>query len=308
MAERVDVKLRASSSGTVRRRLRTSAVLALAGVLLGGCGAAESPGPTNTAPGYRVEDPGPVHVHGLGVNPADGALFIATHTGLYRSAAGQTRAKRVGRRLQDTMGFTVIGPDRFLGSGHPDGRDRLPPFLGLIRSTDAGRRWRAVSLLGKRDFHALEAAGGRVYGYGSDFQTREQGLLVSADGGRTWSARRAPEPLLTLSAHGARPERVLAGGTRAIWRSDDGARAWRRLEGPGGLVAAGPDGRAYRVSLDGSVAVSHDAGSTWRAGGRVGGEPAAFELSGGNLYVALHDGTIKQSADEGRTWRVRSAP
>jgi hypothetical protein len=27
-------------------------------------------------------DPGPVHVHGLGINPADEALFIATHTGL----------------------------------------------------------------------------------------------------------------------------------------------------------------------------------------------------------------------------------
>jgi hypothetical protein len=33
-------------------------------------------------------DPGPVHVHGLGINPADDALFIATHTGLYRVDEG----------------------------------------------------------------------------------------------------------------------------------------------------------------------------------------------------------------------------
>jgi hypothetical protein len=38
--------------------------------------------------GLSAADPGPVHVHGLGVNPADGALFIATHTGLYRVDAG----------------------------------------------------------------------------------------------------------------------------------------------------------------------------------------------------------------------------
>ena len=70
------------------------------------------------------------------------------------------------------MGFTVTGPDRFLGSGHPDGREGLPPFLGLIRSTDAGRTWERVSLLGKRDFHVLEAAGERIYGFGSGFESR----------------------------------------------------------------------------------------------------------------------------------------
>jgi hypothetical protein len=116
-----------------------------------------------------IEDPGPVHVHGLGVNPADGALFVATHTGLFRAGPGERRARRVAGRYQDTMGFTVTGPDRFLGSGHPDGREDLPPFLGLIRSTDAGRTWEPVSLLGERDFHVLEAAGERIYGYGSDF-------------------------------------------------------------------------------------------------------------------------------------------
>jgi hypothetical protein len=88
------------------------------------------------------EDPGPVHVHGLGVNPADGALFIATHTGLYRVGQGQRKAARVGGRYQDTMGFTIVGPNRFLGSGHPDINEAqeqgLPGLLGLIESTDSG--------------------------------------------------------------------------------------------------------------------------------------------------------------------------
>ncbi len=90
------------------------------------------------------------------------------------------------------MGFTVVGPDHFLGSGHPDGRDDLPPFLGLIESTDAARTWEPVSLLGEADFHVLEASGRRVYGFGSDFETREQRFLVSGDGGRTSSVRSRP--------------------------------------------------------------------------------------------------------------------
>lgn len=298
-----------ATGAAISLRLTAWAALTAVALLIGGCGGSEETGPTKLAPGFRSEDLGPVHVHGLGINPADGALLIATHTGLYRSEPGQSTSKRVGDRLQDTMGFTITGPDRFLGSGHPDGRDRLPPFLGLIRSTDAGRSWRPVSLLGKRDFHALEAVGQLVYGYGSDFRTREPGLLVSQDGGRSWSRRRAPEPLLTLSVDDARPEQVLAGGEGAVWRSDDGARTWRRLASPGGLVAWARGGRAYRVTADGSVSVSDDADRTWRSTrAAVGGEPAAFESVDNELYVALHDGTVKRSSDGGRTWRVRSKP
>jgi len=141
-----------------------------------GCGGDEADG-DDARP--SVGDPGPVHVHGLGINPADNALFIATHTGLFRSPEGTRTAKRVGGRFQDTMGFTVVGPDRFLGSGHPDGREGLPPFLGLIRSQDAGKSWKPISLLGKQDFHVLEASGRAVYcyGYGADFASREQALL-----------------------------------------------------------------------------------------------------------------------------------
>jgi hypothetical protein len=108
-----------------------------------------------------VTDPPPEHVHGLGINPADGALFIATHTGLFRMEAGSDSAERVGELLQDTMGFAVVGPDRFLGSGHPDLRSDLPPLLGLIRSGDGGLTWDSVSLLGEADFHALRVDGDR---------------------------------------------------------------------------------------------------------------------------------------------------
>jgi photosystem II stability/assembly factor-like uncharacterized protein len=143
-------------------------------------------------------------VHGLGINPSDGAFFVATHPGLFRAAAVEKRSRRVADRYQGHDGLHVTGPDRFLGSGHPDGSDGLPPFLGLVRSTGAGS--------------------------------------------------------------------------------------------------------VCRVRLDGSVDRSTDGGRSWEQTGDAGGQPAAFEIVGDELYVALHDGTIKRSRDQGRTWRLRSRP
>ena len=254
-----------------------------------------------------IDDPGPVHVHGLGVNPADGALFVATHTGLFRAAAGEQRARRVAGRYQDTMGFTVTGPDEFLGSGHPDGRENLPPFLGLIRSTDAGRSWRPVSLLGKRDFHVLEAAGRRIFGYGSDFESKEATLLVSNDGGRSWEERPPPEPLISLAIDPADPDHVVASGERTTYSSTDAGRNWRPLgEDPG--LFAWTRRVLCRVGGVGDISCSGDGGASWRTVGAIDGQPAAFDDAGDELYVALHDGTVKRSTDDGATWTVRAKP
>ena len=255
-----------------------------------------------------VADPGPVHVHGLGVNPADGALFVATHTGLFRAAKGQLRAKRVANRFQDTMGFTVTGPDTFLGSGHPDGRDDLPPFLGLIRSTDAGVTWKPVSLLGERDFHVLEAAVPRIYGYGSDFDSREAGLLVSNDRGSSWEDRTAPEPLVSLAIDPRDSDHVVASGERGTYSSTDAGGGWRPLSDQAGLLAWTAPEALSLVGPDGSVSRSSDGGRSWQSVGEIDGRPAALDADGGDLYVALHDGRVERSSDGGRTWTLRSAP
>jgi hypothetical protein len=279
-------------------------VVAAAAAACGGSDDEASP----SANGPVIEDPGPVHVHGLGINEADGALFVATHTGLFRAAPGERRASRVGGRFQDTMGFTVVGPNHFLGSGHPDGRDKLPPFLGLIRTRDAGRDWDPVSLLGKRDFHVLEASGRRIYGYGTDYESRQGGLLVSDDGGQSWQERLVPEPLLSLAIDPQDSDRVLASGEQGVYRSTDAAQGWRPLSDEAGLLAWAQREAAYLVTLDGRVSRSADAGLSWEEVGDIGGQPAAFENAGRDLYAALHDGTVKVSNDGGRTWTVRSRP
>ena len=261
---------------------------------------------SGTAP--KVEDPGAIHVHGLGVNPKDDALFVATHTGLFRAPQGEATAKRVADRYQDTMGFTVVGPDRFLGSGHPDAREGLPPFLGLIRSTDAGNTWQEVSLMGQVDFHVLEASGDLVYGFGSDFDTQAQQLLVSSDGGKSWKKRGTPGGLFSLAISPDDARHVVATTEEGLIASTDAGESWQPLDAEPGLVAWLRSGTLAVVDGRGRTLTSEDDGGSFEPRGEIGGEPAAFDSAGDELYAALHDGTVKRSTDGGRSWSIRSRP
>jgi hypothetical protein len=290
------------------------ALLALSGAIIAVTVLALTPG-GNDGEGTAIRDllapsdPGPVHVHGLGINPADKALFIATHTGTYRVPSGAEQAARVGDSRQDIMGFTIVGPNRFLGSGHPDVQARqqqnLPPNLGLIESTDGGRTWMPISLLGQADFHVLRSRGKRVYG----FDSTNGRLLVSGDGGKTWNQRPIPGSLFDLALHPRRPSQVIASTERGLITSADDARTWRVLGGNVGLLAWPHPARLLLVDGAGQVHVSSDSGRRWSAIGDIGGQPAAFfAQTAQKLYVALHDGTVKRSADRGRSWEVRSTP
>lgn len=250
-------------------------------------------------------DPGPVHVHGLGVNPADGALFIATHTGLYRLDPGDEKAARVGDSHQDIMGFTVAGPNRFLGSGHPDPRDDLPPLLGLIESTDSGESWESVSLLGEADFHVLRFAGGRVYGYDAS----NDRLLMSPDSGRSWRRLSSPGPLIDLAVDPAGGGRLVGASSDGLFESRDGGESWNRVNATVGLIAWPSREQLYVVDGGGRLFRSVNGVRELEPRGSIGGEPAAFLATGEDeLFVALHDGTIKRSDDAGVTWAVRSTP
>jgi photosystem II stability/assembly factor-like uncharacterized protein len=248
-------------------------------------------------------------VHGLGVNPADGALFIATHTGLFRVSEGESSAVRVGDNYQDTMGFTVVGENRFLGSGHPDLRTDLPPLLGLIESTDEGRSWEPISLLGEADFHVLRSADERVYGYDSS----NDRLLVSGDAGRAWEEVERPAPLVDLAADPNNSQHVIAAGasdlSQGLYESRDGGRSWVGIGDQVGLLARPTPERLFLIDGGGDVFLSSDGGGRFERRGSIDGQPAAFLGQGADeLFVALHDGTIKRSTDGGATWTVRSTP
>lgn len=251
-------------------------------------------------------DPGLVHVHGLGVDPADGTLYAATHSGLF-AVPEQGEARRIANRYQDTMGFTVTGPGTFLGSGHPDPRedDVRPPLLGLIESTDGGQSWERLSLHGEADFHAVQAAHGRVYGYDATSGT----FMVSTDKQR-WD-RRAQLPLRSFAVDPADPDVVLAATPQGLARSRDGGRSWQRVPAaPAVAVLAWPAaGSLYGVAADGSVVRSADGGGGWTVRGHVGGEPEAMTVvaddAGESVYVAAAGRGILVSRDGGGTFTTR---
>jgi hypothetical protein len=246
------------------------------------------------------------HIHGLGVGPQSGELYVATHSGLFVARDGQQQLRRIGDSEQDIMGFSVVGPDHFFGSGHPEPDDTSsPPNLGLIESRDGGMTWRNISLLGEADFHVLHSSGQRIYGY-DGIQAR---LMVSTDGGHRWTQRTPPAALVDLAIDPGDGDRIVASTERGLFSSTNAGQAWRPLrDDTAGLLAWPAPERLYLVDGQGQVHQSADAGQQWQSAGSIGGQPAALIAHESELYAALADSTVKRSTDGGASWKLRATP
>ncbi|MBC8091998.1 MAG: exo-alpha-sialidase [Pseudonocardia sp.] len=268
-------------------RARTALLPLLLAVVAAGCAAPGTSQPT-----------GPVfeHVHGLGEDPADGRVYVASHDGLFRS--GPTGLVPAGAPGRDLMGFTIAGPGTYLSSGHPAPDDDLPDPIGLAESRDGGISWTPISLTGEVDFHALEVAGGTVFGYDAT-----NGVLrASTDGGRSWEDRSAVQAL-DIAAEPTDPTRVLATVQGGVVTSTDGGRTFSTPAGPPlAYLSWGPDGTVHALDIDSTAFASTDGGSTWTSTGVVpGGRPQAVTAGADSVLVATAGG-VYRSADGGRTF------
>lgn len=284
-----------------RRPLRTTALVAVsaAALVLAGCSAA---GPSTSAgPGA----PGPAeansampfeHVHGLGVDPADGGMYVATHDGLFRAGpGGLQRADTTGR---DLMGFTITGPRTFLSSGHPGPGEQVANPLGVVASTDAGATWTTLALAGEVDFHALDVSSGVVYGVDAT-----NGLLrASTDGGRNWETR-AKLAGLDVAVHPTDPAIVLATVQDGVATSRDGGRSFSAPTGPQlAYLSWAPGGTLYGLAPDGGLYSSADGGTGWQRLATVpGGRPQALTAVDQNQILFATAGGLYRSTDGGRT-------
>lgn len=280
-------------------RLRAAAVLSALVVGVSACGGsqpASEPDP---------DDPGIGHIHGLGIDSADNALYVAGHYGLFKINSAET-AERVAGRINDYMGFTIVGPKTFLASGHPGDPNATSPHLGLIRTTDAGQTWTTVSEGGKADFHALQAAGDHLYGYDS----QSARVKASTDQGRSWT-NGAQESVIDLAANGADPVRLYATTPDGLRVSTNGGQDFAPVEGapllshvdsPAKDLLIGPD-------AEGVIRNSTDGGRTWQTGGRLPGQAAAFTaVDGKHLLAAVEDGTVYESRNGGQDFSVVFRP
>ena len=279
--------------------------LLVVGALAGLAWAAFGGSDDDPRPDHVADDPGVSHVHGLGVNPADGSLIVATHYGTFRIPADSDEAIRIGDSFQDTMGFTVVGPDRFYGSGHPDlagMQAGQPGSLGLIESTNAGETWANVSLSGRVDFHGLAFAHGHVYGWDSGTQR----FMVSADG-KEWE-NRSTLPMYGFAVDPDDGEHVIAATPDGLASSTDGGRTWTGGDGPP-LRALSWDAAAGLWGADGTGGVWHSTQGGWVRAGTLPGPAQALLATPDGLYAAAGDGSgatgIYRSTDDGETWQLR---
>ena len=199
------------------------------------------------------------------------------------------------------MGFTVIGPKTFLGSGHPAEGSGGHGNRGLIRSTDSGRTWTTLSLGGTTDFHSLEYAHDTVYGYDST-----RGVLRVSTDRRSWD-NRAELAALDIAVSPKDRDVVLATAEDGVAASTDGGR--RFGTGSGQVVAflSWPaTGALYGVDLAGGLHRSTDTGATRKKTGTVpGGRPQALTaVDAGRILTATQD-RVYESRDGGKTFSER---
>ncbi|GEP28691.1 hypothetical protein E3O11_09775 [Cryobacterium levicorallinum] len=185
--------------------------------------------------------------------------------------------------------------------------DLALPNLGLISSTDGASSWTALSLAGKTDFHDLDAVpldDGtlRVYGYDAGAGN----VSISDDSGLTWTAG-ANLALRDLSADPSQAERLYATTAEGVLLSTDVGRTFSAMPGApvlllldtvdanagGGLVGLDPSGAVWRLDAE-----------TWTQTGTTGRAPEAFAVVGGSSpWILVADVTgIAASDDFGKTW------
>ncbi len=266
----------------------------LAGVVFLVTRGGDEGGPTGAA-GAEV-----AHVHGLGVDPQDGALYAGTHYGLFRLPEDGA-VTRVADRVQDFMGFTVVGAGHFLASGHPGEGQDGPSSLGLIETIDGGQTWQPLSLQGEADFHSLEARHDRVYGLNA--MTGE--FMVSEDK-QTWESR-SQIPMADFAVSPQDPDVLLATTEQGLARSDDGGSSFAAVTGAPVLllVSWAEDGTVIGVDPEGVVHASTDGGQSWEQRGQLDAAPHALTAASDDEVFAAVDGAILASADGGRSFTVR---
>jgi photosystem II stability/assembly factor-like uncharacterized protein len=214
----------------------------------------------------------------------------------------EVRVKReTGRFGAKVSSFAFTGPDRLVGSGHPDS-PTLPGSLGLMESSDDGQSWTAISRVGLSDLHVIKPDGGTLVAY----DTTLGATIVSADGGKTWAERSTPAgAVLDVAIDPADPTYLVASTGKLLSRSANQGRSWKRLgPAPRAELAWGRSG-FFRADGDGSVRKSGDRGRSWTRVGKLDGPPGKLVQTGnGTLYAALDNGSIQRSQDGGRSWKT----
>lgn len=238
------------------------------------------------------------HIHGLGLDPADQRLYVATHEGVYTPDA-KGKPELVGDSKDDFMGFTLADDKTFYASGHPTSGGNK----GLIRSTDAGKTWKSLSLSGESDFHALDFAHGTVYGYDST-----NGLVRTTKDGVSWKDGARLEAL-DIAVSPTDPGVILATTAEGVARSSDGGKTFTQGQKPVmAFLSWSTKDALYGIDTSGGLSRSTDGGTSWKKVSTVpGGQPQALTAVAAEHVLAATQTGVFESKDGGKTFEERLA-
>lgn len=199
-------------------------------------------------PGRADTAPSLMHIHGLAFSVDGQRLMVSSHDGL--TAYEQGRWSRATAPGHDYKGLAATH-DGIYGSGHPAPDSVLPDPMGLLKSRDGGKTWRALGLAGESDFHALAAshASNAIYVVNREANSRMAGpgIYFTLTDGRTWqrAADRGRGYMLHgLAVHPTNPAVVAAATDDGLYVSRDWADSFAWLVGGRVVIAA-------RFTLDG---------------------------------------------------------
>lgn len=305
----------------MRLRYLTPLLLLLA-LALAGCGsnAKTAPGPVPKAKlSDRLVDFSlkPPFVNALEIDPVTNDFLLTTNRGFWRidpktKAVEQVKGTISARGKKDTVGtFLEIeseGPNKLIGSGHPDNQNTLPQFLGFIESSDNGKTWKVLSRLGEADLHKIVIQHGKIFAFDAVLGA----MLISDDRGKTWQERFTPRGLVIDFVVDPQDENYLLAATEEeLYRSTDQGEGWRAVTAGTGIRLAWPAvDKLYRADQDGRVFLSSNRGDTFTPISKVQGEPYKFKTTEDpdHVYLALSDGTIVETTDGAKSWKAVFTP
>lgn len=219
----------------------------------------------------------------LVVHPdAPGTIFVATLTGVFGSTDGGSSWTQLATvpegEFYERMVIASSRPDTIYAAGQTFGNDEVVHFIAV--STDRGVTWirHDVALAeSESDFvllavHPLAPDTLLAKGVDDDPARRLDRLLLSTDGGQTFTSPLSVEKELAAAAFSDDGAVVVAAGIAGLWRSTDAGSSFQQVPGPerisfvryrDGSLLAGGYYAGFAAGKDGLV-TSSDHGDTFQ--------------------------------------------
>jgi len=252
-------------------------------------------GPANM--GGRVSD-----VEGVPGRPD--LIYVATASGgLFKTTNGGVRWTPLFERQGTiSIGDIALEPGNpeviWLGAGESAVRNSVSFGDGVYKSTDGGRTWRHMGLrdsahISKVLVHPRNpevvyvGAQGRAFG-----PNEERGVFMTTDGGKTWT-----KTLYTSPEHGVADMDIDPSNPNVVY-----AAMWKFRRTPWTHTSGDDRGGLYR-SVDGGRSWKRLEGGLPKVVGRIG---VAVAPSAPDVVYAIteaKEGTLWRSEDRGETWR-----